>query len=238
MRRIALGIVVLFFLVNVVAGPGVPEVVGGRPALVAHTAIRFVNWNVYWLMYGLIGASFLSLAVASVAARFPQRGPSRSGALGEESSESLLREKFIGGRIEDTYYRLMMNARITRDDLELREADFFGESPPILRIPLAHLGPIWFVRGLSGWSIYGGPSPELSTFFIFPWNPRHWFEVLTQLGVPVRPVGLRASQLPRLQLALVAQFGCAAVLIVVVVGVLAFFAVLAVLALLRSLGVG
>src|SRR5579872_1985251 len=97
--RAEIGLIVLFLAFNFVTGPGVPEVVAGRPALVAHVVVRQTSWTLYWFNEALMVSAFVGFWAALIVGRVAaSRVPLDHPALTEPT---LLLERYINGWIGD-----------------------------------------------------------------------------------------------------------------------------------------
>lgn len=218
-KRLAVASVALYLAVGLLTGPGVPHVVRGRPALVAHTTIHFTTWAVYYLNEFLLVVAIVLCFSAIIGSLFERSASSEPGI-----SRVALKERLVNASFgQFRRYALAFDAAISDGHFALRGTRFIGPSEANLVVPLQDIGVVWFLRVWGGWKIVGGgPTPETGLFTFSPRNPRRWFLTFQHQRVPMRPVGLTAEQLPRVQVGLLIQLALYFSLVVLAIGAASF----------------
>ncbi|HEX5415209.1 MAG TPA: hypothetical protein VFZ25_06050 [Chloroflexota bacterium] len=221
LSRIAVAVVAATVVVNVATGPGAPSIVNGVPVLVAHGSLRYTSWFVYWLNTALFAATIVVILLAFFFRRV--RLPHASSIHQSRSVGVLLQEHNISAVVGRRYYNLVIDARLTRDFLELQRTMGGGE---ILRLPINNIPVVWFIPGLTGWRIdIGGEGELFRAAQIYPRNPRRWYEVFSSLNIPIRPADLSPAQLPSVQVGWLVSVGCTVIILATfVLGILAMLA--------------
>lgn len=194
-RRIAIAIVLLFFVVNLITGPGVPQIIGGTPVLYAHDFPRSVNWPIWWLNLALMIAGFLALGGAVTIRQTKVRG-----SLRVISERILLQERLLDGTLNGEHYSKRVNVRLTNESLDVRPSPFFLPDRPGVIAPLSNIAAVRFSRTHGIWSVTcetWGHRPQ--TFGFTPRTPRRWYVSFRAAGVEVRPDTIVAKRLPQLQ---------------------------------------